>query len=67
MGSSENDRQSYTITVQGCDDQTSVTLSLTAADAQVAYRIAEAVTEASDFGCMPTMSVHVEEDIFHGI
>jgi hypothetical protein len=51
------DATPHTITVSGCDDSTTVVLPLTAVEAAVVRRVAEAISDASEFGCMPTMSV----------
>jgi hypothetical protein len=47
----------YRITVTGCDDDNTVDLDLTDAEVTFAKRLAEALTEASQYGCQPRMRV----------
>ena len=50
-------RKSYRVAVDGCDDSTYVDVLLTEREAALVRQIAEAVTEASSYGCMPTMTL----------
>jgi hypothetical protein len=54
----------FDITVQGCDDSTDITIELTPTELTFLTGIAEKITAASEFGCMPRMSVrpHVPSD-----
>jgi hypothetical protein len=45
------------ITVQGCDDSTSITLDLDIHEYRLISRIAELITATSTYSCMPTMNV----------
>jgi hypothetical protein len=47
----------YAIKVSGCDDSTTVQVELTDAEVAAVRRVADAVTAASDYGCMPRMRV----------
>lgn len=47
----------YKITVSGCDDSTSVKQELTDEQFKLISEIANAITEASTYGCMPTMRI----------
>jgi hypothetical protein len=47
----------YRITVSGCDDETTVDLDMTGAEVAFAEKLAEAVTEASEYSCQPKMRV----------
>lgn len=51
----------YAITVSGCDDSTTVEMPLTDAGAEALLRAAEAITEASEYPCMPKMRVEAKE------
>jgi hypothetical protein len=47
----------FDITVSGCDDSTKVTVDLTPARLAFLTEIAEKITAASEFSCMPKMTV----------
>jgi len=49
--------KNYIIRADGCDDSTAVALDLTAAEFRTVQRVAEAVTAAARYGCMPRISV----------
>jgi hypothetical protein len=53
----------YDIRLSGCDDSTRVTFDLTPDQHELVQSIAAATVAASQFGCMPTMTVteHTEE------
>jgi hypothetical protein len=53
----------YRIKAEACDDETVVTLSLTADEAEVVCRVAEAITAASEVSCMPRMFVQLTEAV----
>ena len=45
----------YRIAVYGCDDSTIIEKELTEEELKVFQSVAEEVTEASEYDCMPTM------------
>lgn len=47
----------YRIEVSGCDDTTRIDRELTDEQAAFLKEVATAITAASSYGCMPTMSV----------
>ena len=47
----------YNIALAGCDDQTNVEMDLTDDEAALLERVAAATRQASQFGCMPTMTL----------
>lgn len=47
----------YRIAVMGCDDSTYVSKELTDEQFKFLSEIADAITKASTYGCMPTMKV----------
>ena len=47
----------YIIEVYGCDDSTSIREELTNKEYVLLSRIAENITNASEYGCMPTMNI----------
>lgn len=47
----------YVIQVVGCDESTSVVMNLAEGEAELVRLVAEAITKASEYGCMPTMSI----------
>jgi len=53
----------YDITLHGCDDVTTVTLDLAPDQHKLLQAIAAATEQASQFSCMPKMTVteHTEE------
>ena len=52
----------YEIAVHGCDDSTYITIELNNDEADLLYRIAQAVTDASEYGCMPTMKIDASDE-----
>lgn len=53
----------YDIRLKGCDETTKVTLDLTPEQHELVQSIAAATVAASQFDCMPTMTVteHTED------
>lgn len=51
------------ITVDGCDDYTEVTMQMTDAELAFLQKVAAAITNASEYGCMPRMEVKVVEEV----
>lgn len=49
----------YVVTVTGCDDSTTITVPLTDTEATAVKRVAEAITVASEYSCMPRMHMEV--------
>lgn len=47
------------ISVSGCDDTTRITMDVTDEQHQFLHRVAEEVTAASSYQCMPTMEVRL--------
>lgn len=47
----------YQITVSGCDDSTTIEMSLSRSEHELIARVAAAITEKSTYSCMPTMSI----------
>lgn len=47
----------YRVEVYGCDDSTSVEEELTDREYDFLKRIADNITNASEYGCMPTMNI----------
>jgi len=52
----------HEIRVSGCDDSTSIRCKLSESEAATVRAVAEAITEASTYGCMPTMDVNVVDN-----
>ena len=52
----------YKITVHGCDDSTGITHILLDEEYELLKEIADKITKASTYGCMPTMEIELEED-----
>lgn len=55
----------YKISVMGCDDSTHIEMDLAPPSVALVSRIAEAITEASEYNCMPRMHikpVRLEQD-----
>lgn len=52
----------YEIVISGCDDSTRFTVDLTTEAVQVVERIADLSREASEYGCMPTLSLRAVPD-----
>lgn len=50
-------KKKYRISVHGCDDSTIIEKELTEDELKTIESVAAEVTEASRYGCMPTMEV----------
>ena len=55
-------KQSYRISVDGCDDSTSIYYMLNKKEYDLINRIAMLITNKSIYRCMPTMRVYEEEE-----
>lgn len=51
----------YVILVEGCDDYTKILMDLSDSEADLIRRVAEAITAASTYDCMPTMRIRIDE------
>lgn len=60
-------KRPYTITVQGCDGSTEITVYLANHAAVLLQEVARQITEASEYGCMPTMSVREVPAVEDGV
>jgi len=49
--------QKYEISVLGCDDSTSIQIELSASEYELIKKVAEKITDASTYSCMPTMVI----------
>ena len=47
----------YEVSVHGCDDSTTIRQELTFEEYEFLNTIAEEITNASSYGCMPTMEI----------
>ena len=47
----------YEITVTGCDDETAVTMELTAQEYELIDRLADLICTRSEYSCMPVMEI----------
>ena len=52
----------YEILVHGCDDSTTIRQGLTFEEHEFLNMIAEKITNASDYSCMPTMEIKEEAE-----
>lgn len=50
--------KTYLINLQGCDDNTSFTVTLTESEYELLQRVSEKSKTTSKYGCMPTMEIH---------
>lgn len=50
-------KKTYVISVDGCDDSTIIREELTLEEYELLNTIAEKITNASEYGCMPTMEI----------
>ena len=50
-------KKTYEISVHGCDDSTIIREELTLEEYEFLNMIAEEITNASSYGCMPTMEI----------
>lgn len=48
--------------LNGCDDSTTVDFDVSPSEADVLHKLACAFTDASEYGCQPTMFVEVKDD-----
>jgi acid stress-induced BolA-like protein IbaG/YrbA len=56
------DKKGYTVYVSGCDDSTVFTIALTDEEAAGMKRVVQKCNETSTYGCMPTMSIELEDE-----
>ena len=54
----------YIISVDGCDDYTKIIKELTKEEYELLKEVSTEITNASKYGCMPTMQTieYIEED-----
>ena len=54
----------YTISVDGCDDYTKIIKELTIEEYELLKEVSTEITNASKYGCMPTMQTieYIKED-----
>lgn len=52
-----SDARKYEITVTGCDDETVVTMELTAQEYELIDRLADLISTRSAYSCMPVMDI----------
>lgn len=52
-----NDVRKYKITVTGCDDETVVTMELTAQEYELIDQLADLISTRSEYSCMPVMDI----------
>lgn len=54
----------YEIIVDGCDDYTKIIKELTIEEYELLKEVSTEITDASKYGCMPTMETfeYIEED-----
>lgn len=50
-------KKKYKISVHGCDDSTTIVKELTEKELKLIQSVADEVTEASEYQCMPTMEI----------
>ena len=53
----EAEKTKYRITLNGCDDSTSFEMDMTEQEAELFRKASDLSIDASQYGCMPTMSV----------
>ena len=56
------DKKTYTITLEGCDDETVFKMDLTEGEVILLEKVAAKANETSTYGCMPKMYVEESED-----
>ena len=56
-------KKMYEISVHGCDDSTTIKQELTLEEYELLKEIAEKVTNASTYGCMPTMGIEEIKEV----
>ena len=52
-----SDTRKYEITVTGCDDETVVTMELTAQEHELIDHLADLISTRSTYSCMPVMDI----------
>ena len=52
-----SDTRKYEITVTGCDDETVVSMELTAQEHELIDRLADLISTRSEYSCMPVMDI----------
>ena len=52
-----SDTREYEITVTGCDDETVVTMELTAQEHELIDQLADLIRTHSTYSCMPVMEI----------
>lgn len=55
-------RSNWRISVDGCDDSTHIEMELTEDEAALVRLIAEKITAAAEYGCMPVMRLEEKSD-----
>lgn len=50
----------YEISVDGCGDSTTIEMELTQVEYELVQKVANAITNASTYGCMPRMSINLK-------
>lgn len=55
-------KKRYTITLNGCDDDTIFDMFLTDEEAALIKRVSEVANATSEYGCMPRMYIEEVED-----
>lgn len=50
-------KKMYEVSVHGCDDSTTIKQELTFEEYEFLSTIAEKITNASEYGCMPIMEI----------
>lgn len=57
-----NGEATYRISLDGCDDSTSVEMELTPAELATLFRVAEELNAESSYGCQPVMRIRLATD-----
>ncbi len=52
----------YSIKLQGCDDNTRITMNLSDDEYKLIKRLAERSEELSEYKCMPVLKIKTQED-----
>lgn len=55
-------KKKYKISVHGCDDSTTIVKELTEKELKLIQSVADEVSEASEYQCMPTMEIKELKD-----
>ena len=53
----------YTISVDGCDDSTTISEELTKEEFEFLERIKEKINKTSTYQCMPTMEIELYKEV----